>query len=126
MDNKHETCKGCRWLSYDPATKMYICFVECKCRPNEEVTVSAQDINHPCDEWEAPVDHTRHAHWEWDPNGMDWNIGAWVCSKCKCKPNSLWESERNINPRQWAGSHYCPNCGAKMDEVPNEKKNSAN
>ena len=23
------------------------------------------------------------AHWIWDPNGIDWSIGAWRCSKCQ-------------------------------------------
>ena len=56
-----------------------------------------------------------HAHWEYDPNGMDWGIGAWRCSKCRCKndnlPNQNWTSIY-----QFAGSKYCPNCGAEMTE----------
>jgi hypothetical protein len=56
-----------------------------------------------------------HGHWIYDPNGMDWNLGAWRCSKCGCKNNNIGGDER-INPLLFAGSKYCPNCGAKMDE----------
>ena len=56
-----------------------------------------------------------HAHWEYDPNGMDWNMGAWRCSKCKERNNNLGGDEK-INPLLFAGSSYCPSCGAKMDE----------
>lgn len=56
-----------------------------------------------------------HGHWIYDPNGMDWNLGAWRCSKCGCKNNNIGGDER-INPLLFAGSKYCPNCGCKMDE----------
>ena len=54
-----------------------------------------------------------HAHWEYDPNGMDWNMGAWRCSKCKERNNNIGGDEK-INPLLFAGSSYCPSCGAKM------------
>ena len=55
----------------------------------------------------------RHGKWKYDPNGMDWGLGAWVCSVCGCKNNNLGTSER-INPYLFSGSKFCPNCGARM------------
>lgn len=53
------------------------------------------------------------AHWEWDENGMDWNIGAWTCSNCRRKAETWWASDKH-NPLRCAGSHFCGNCGANM------------
>lgn len=66
-----------------------------------------------------------HAHWILDPNGMDWNLPAWVCSKCHNKndmipPYIKMGDGRTVipkNPNAFSGSQYCPYCGAKMDEV---------
>ena len=58
----------------------------------------------------APVVHGK---WVWDNNAHDWNLGAFVCSVCKCKNDNL--PDNRYNPYMFAGSHYCPNCGAKMD-----------
>lgn len=63
----------------------------------------------------------RHGHWVWDEktrdeNGIDWGVGAWRCSLCKCKNHNIPENKNEI-PLRWAGSKYCPNCNAKMDEV---------
>ncbi len=54
--------------------------------------------------------------WRWDPNGMDWGIGSWVCKNCKAMPNTYWQSDPDIKPLRFSGSHYCPNCGAKMKD----------
>ena len=59
----------------------------------------------------APV---RHGKWIYNPNGMDFNLGAWECSVCTQKNNNL-PCSRNISPYICVGSKYCPNCGAKMD-----------
>ncbi|MFW5519277.1 MAG: hypothetical protein ACOCPA_10610 [Segatella copri] len=59
------------------------------------------------------VESVRHGRWEYDPNGMDFNLGAWVCSKCK-RINYNLGGKRRINPYQFVGSRFCPNCGAKM------------
>lgn len=59
----------------------------------------------------APVVHGR---WVYNPNGMDWNLGAWQCSFCKCNNNNLPGNDK-YNPYIFQGSNYCPNCGAKMD-----------
>ena len=60
------------------------------------------------------VVEVKRGRWEWDENGMDWNIGAWRCDVCHAKPETWWETDRH-NPMRCAGSHYCPNCGAKME-----------
>lgn len=51
------------------------------------------------------------AHWEWDENGMDWNLGAWTCSNCRRKAETWWANDKH-NPLRCAGSHFCGNCGA--------------
>ena len=52
-------------------------------------------------------------HWHYNPDGMDWGLGAWECSLCRCRNDNL-PMDKNIKPLQWAGAKYCPNCGAKM------------
>ena len=51
--------------------------------------------------------------WRYNPNGMDWGLGAWECSVCHCNNTNL-PMDKNINPMRWAGAKFCPNCGAKM------------
>lgn len=62
----------------------------------------------------ADVVEVMHGHWKYNPNGMDWGLGAWECSLCRCRNDNLPMDEK-INPRIWAGTKFCPNCGAKMD-----------
>ena len=57
----------------------------------------------------------KRGEWIWDPDGMDWGIGSWKCKNCHARPNTYWQSDSTINPLRFAGSRYCPNCGAKMD-----------
>lgn len=57
----------------------------------------------------------RVAHWVWDENAYDWGLGQWVCSNCKCNNDNLG-GNKNISPYMFAGSHYCPQCGFKMEE----------
>ena len=64
----------------------------------------------------ADVAEVRHGRWIWDDDGMDWGLGAWKCSECRCNPETWWEAHKG-NPCRCSGSHYCPNCGAKMTEV---------
>lgn len=66
----------------------------------------------------APV---KHGHWAYNPNGLDWNLGAWECSLCHSVNNNLPCDERII-PTIFLGSTYCPNCGAKMDEQEGDEK----
>ena len=58
----------------------------------------------------------RHGRWVWDGNGMDWNIGAWVCSECGMRNENILAGDSiHTNPYVYAGTIYCPNCGARMD-----------
>ena len=59
----------------------------------------------------ADVRPVVEAHWEWDENGMDWNLGAWTCSNCRRKAETWWANDKH-NPLRCAGSHFCGNCGA--------------
>lgn len=56
---------------------------------------------------------TEDAHWVYDPDGMDWGIGAWKCSSCYSKNDNLGCS-KDINPLNFVGSKYCPQCGKRM------------
>lgn len=65
-----------------------------------------------------------HAHWELDPDGMDFGLPAWRCSSCGGKntmiPSFIQTKHGGYvpkNPYVFAGSNYCPHCGAKMDEI---------
>lgn len=58
-----------------------------------------------------------HAHWEWDENALDWNIGAWVCSECGMNYADVEVATRHdINVNVWACSNFCGHCGAIMDK----------
>lgn len=83
----------------EPDKERYTCDVVC-CVIDEVPSVDAEPV--------------RHGRWIYDPNGMDFNLGAWVCSECKERNNNLG-GMRKINPYQFVGSRFCPNCGAKMD-----------
>ena len=63
----------------------------------------------------ADVVEVVHASWVWNPDGMDWGIGAWVCSKCKSRPGTWWNTVKESHPLRCSGSRYCGNCGAVMD-----------
>ena len=56
------------------------------------------------------------AQWILDPDGMDWNIPAWRCSRCGCinRNIEIYVDDRPQNPFRWSGSKYCPECGAKI------------
>ncbi len=58
-----------------------------------------------------------HGHWEWDEDGIDWNIGAWKCSECRSTAEAWWAGAKNVNPYHCSGHSYCSNCGAKMEKV---------
>ncbi len=63
----------------------------------------------------ADVVEVRHGRWEWNENAMDWGLGGWVCSECRAKNDNI-PAKPDIHPSAWVGSHYCPNCGCKMDK----------
>jgi DNA-binding XRE family transcriptional regulator len=54
-----------------------------------------------------------YAEWKWDENGLDWGLGAWRCSECDCRNDNI-PNGPTINPLRWAGSKFCPNCGAEI------------
>lgn len=56
----------------------------------------------------------RHGYWVYDPNAQDWGIGGFCCSECHVLNNNLGASDK-IHPSWFAGSKYCPQCGAIMD-----------
>ena len=62
----------------------------------------------------ADVVEVVHASWVWNPDGMDWGIGAWVCGKCGSRPETWWNTVKECQPLRCSGSHYCGNCGADM------------
>ena len=61
------------------------------------------------------VDAERHGHWSLNPHNRAWD----VCSVCGIGTK---RREYGINPdgseyvTEWSW-RYCPNCGARMDEV---------
>ena len=54
-----------------------------------------------------------HAIWVWNPNGMDFGLGAWQCGRCFARNNNLPINSK-INPMMCIGSKYCPECGVKI------------
>lgn len=62
----------------------------------------------------------RIGRWILDPDGNDWNLPAWICSECYRKNDNIGVVEKGIgsDPRSWAGSKFCPECGARMSGKP--------
>lgn len=67
------------------------------------------------------IEERKTGKWVWDENGMDWNLGAWVCSECHARNDNIPpaikynDGYRKVgNPYMWQGSKFCPNCGARM------------
>ena len=58
-------------------------------------------------------DTTSMSYWEWNPDGLDWGIGAWMCHECRGRNYGL-PFDEEIYPLNWANSKYCPDCGRKM------------
>ena len=54
-----------------------------------------------------------HGEWMYDENANDWGIGGWRCSECGCKNNNLG-CDPKIPVYWFAGSKFCPQCGADM------------
>lgn len=54
--------------------------------------------------------------WILDQNGMDWNISAWRCSECGFVATHIGVEPNGLggNPLNWAGSKFCPQCGARI------------
>ena len=79
--------------------------------------VKAEDIEN------LPAVDSKYKHcgrWVWDENAIDWNIGAWVCSKCGSRNDNIHAGKpgedisSTSNPYMWKGSNFCPNCGIPM------------
>lgn len=68
----------------------------------------------PKDTPTADVTPVKHGHWVYNQNGHDWGLGAWECSLCHSVNNNL-SSDKRFSPYVYAGSKFCPTCGAKMD-----------
>ena len=66
---------------------------------------------------------SQRSHWVWNPDAVDWGLGAWVCFNCGCCNDNL-PHKRNIHPLNWSGSKYCPNCGAHTIEDPDYGEDS--
>lgn len=82
-----------------------------------ETAISAVPAKYAAVLRELPAAQVRpavRAAWEWDVNGMDWNIGAWICSHCHVRPETWWATVGNVHPLRCSGSRFCGNCGADM------------
>ena len=58
----------------------------------------------------ADVTQVRHGHWELHGNDDDL-AASFFCSLCG------WNMDEDEYLDRWSHLNYCPNCGAKMDEV---------
>lgn len=56
----------------------------------------------------------QQGHWVYDPNATDWGLGGWICNLCGHRNDNLPNNQPDSNPYIYAGSQYCPACGAKM------------
>lgn len=83
-------------------------------KEQQETIASFQGTNRKLFAVLAEQPEQKHGHWVYDPDGMDWGIPAWRCSECHCRNDNIPPNIESMNPLRWAGSRYCPNCGAKM------------
>lgn len=81
---------------------------------NDEIPSSVQEylFNLRRKIWDIEP-QVKYGKWVYNPDGMDWNLGCWQCGECHCNNNNFSTDEK-INPMNWAGSKFCPNCGARM------------
>ena len=69
------------------------------------------------------LEPVRYGKWVWNNDAIDWNIGTWVCSECGGRNENIHTGKPDTvegfgtNPYIWAGSRFCPNCGAKMEPI---------
>ena len=64
-----------------------------------------------------------YAQWVYDTDGLDWGLGAWVCSSWHTKNDNIPTMQPDINPLWFAGSKFCPNCGKTMIKAEDDKEN---
>ena len=68
------------------------------------------------------LEPVRHGKWVWNNDAIDYGIGAWVCSECGGRNENIHAAKPgtvkvlSTNPYIYAGTKFCPNCGAKMSE----------
>ena len=60
------------------------------------------------------------AHWIYDKDALDWNIGGYKCSICHTVNNNLPTTDILNKPFNFVGSKFCPECGRKMEVYKNE------
>ena len=103
-------CENCKALNVCDATfsfhKEALDLINRQKEEIERLREIAQEPN-------ANVREIAYAEWYYDPNGMDWGLGAWKCSKCHTKNDNLGMGN-DINPYMFSGSKFCPQCGAVM------------
>ena len=73
------------------------------------------DVLIPTINCQPTVDTDKHGHWVWNDEANLFK-GGWVCSLCKIKNDNI-PADNMALPKIYAGTNYCGNCGAKMDEV---------
>lgn len=107
----------------DPYWDMFECR-ELKRAPEWDGHTPAQAI-----ERIGKLEPVRHGKWVWNNDAIDYGIGAWVCSECLGRNENIHTGKPGTiegfgtNPYIWAGSQFCPNCGAKMSaKVEGERK----
>ena len=83
-------------------------------RPSAEIRGANKIIDRIKSAPATDVVEVRHGSWIWGENAMDWGLGGWICSECQEKNDNI-PAKPDIHPYYWVGSHFCPNCGAKMD-----------
>lgn len=71
--------------------------------------IAKEELQKKCDAMTA-----QKGHWVYDPNAIDWGMGGWICNLCENRNNNLPIMQQDCNPYLYAGSQYCPACGAKM------------
>lgn len=54
----------------------------------------------------------KQAHWVWDTRGAPLGDGMWVCSSCR-RGNHNIPAYPDVNPSEFYGSWFCPNCGRR-------------
>lgn len=101
-----------RLIDVDIDVNDYVETWDCNCITGGIQTVMAvDDLSYLPTIDAVPV---KHGKWVWNPDGIDWGLGAWECSECACRNNNLAMNSK-MNPLMFSGSNYCPNCGTKMD-----------
>ena len=60
----------------------------------------------------TPMEIHGRGRWVWDPDGMDWGLGAWKCSECHVKAETWWATDPR-DPKDCSCSRYCGNCGVR-------------